>query len=208
MTAVGPQVPPDSLRAVLRQVFAAPEYQWGAPHRSVSRLSELFERAVGWLVTLHDTHPFQFYCVLGILTLVLVGILAHLSYVVRRALRPRAPEPGGVARAPTPALDAAWHLAEARRLSAVSRYVEALGHRFVAMALELDRRRALTFHPSKTPAQYVTEARLSEPGRAELGELVASLYRHLFGGAPCGPEDWSRFDRRAGAVAGSAVAAR
>lgn len=201
--------PPDSLRALLRQVFAAREYQWRAPTTlSLNWLTEWFERILAWLSALQETHPWRFYAVLGALTLVLIAIVAHLSYVVWRALRPSAPAERTVAGAPAPALDAAWHLAEARRLSAASRYVEALGHRFLALVLELDRRRALSFHPSKTPAEYVGEARLSEPGREELSALVASLYRHVFGGDPCGQEEWRLFDGRAGALAGLSVAAR
>jgi uncharacterized protein DUF4129 len=202
-------VPPDSLRALLRHVFAAREYQWRAPTAlSLTWLTAWFERILAWLSALHETHPWRFYVVLGALTLVLIAIVAHLSYVVWRALRPSAPAARTVGGAPPPALDAAWHLAEARRLSAASRYVEALGHRFVALVLELDRRRALSFHPSKTPAEYVVEARLTEPGREELAALVASLYRHVFGGDPCGQEEWRLFDGRAGALAGLSVAAR
>jgi len=60
--------------------------------------------------------------------------------------------------------------------------------------LDLDAQRVLQVHPSKTPAEYVQEARLDDAGRSDLADLVATLYRHLFGGAPCGTEEWRRFD--------------
>src|SRR6266566_541580 len=55
------------------------------------------------------------------------------------------------------------------------RYVEALAHRFLAVVLELDRLKALRFHVSKTPAEYVGEARLTDAGRASLAGLVAQF---------------------------------
>src|SRR5439155_4298789 len=63
------------------------------------------------------------------------------------------------------------------------RYAEALAHRFLAVVLELDRLKALRFHTSKTPAEYVGEARLTDAGRATLAGLVAQLYQ--IGRASC-----------------------
>jgi hypothetical protein len=61
----------------------------------------------------------------------------------------------------------------------------------------LDRGEALKFHPSKTPAEYVGEARLDAAGRASLGELVARLYGHLFGAAPCDEQTYRAFATQA-----------
>jgi hypothetical protein len=59
--------------------------------------------------------------------------------------------------------------------------------------LELERAEALRFHVSKTPAEYVGEARLDEPGRATFAGLVARLYRHLFGAVPCDETEYREF---------------
>src|SRR5256885_16451134 len=56
----------------------------------------------------------------------------------------------------------------ADELARAGRYVEALAHRFVALLLELERRRAPTVHPSKTPARYVPQAPPAESGRPAL----------------------------------------
>ena len=207
---VAPLVAPDSLRAVLREVFRAAEYRWRAPApRGTGWLADLVGQMVVWLDRLREAHPERYYALLAVLTLVLLVIAAHLAWVVWRSLRApvaAAPESGGPG--PRPGRDAAWHLAEARRGSAAGRYAEALGHRFAALVLELDRRRALGFHPAKTPAEYAAEARLDAAGRAALAQLVQALYRHLFGGLPCGPAEWEAFDRRAAALTGSGGAAR
>lgn len=206
MNPLAAQVPADSLRAVLRAVFAGRAYEW-RPRRTWTWLVDLFRRVGDWLDALHIAHPVVYYALLGVMTAVLLAIVAHFSYLVWRSLRPSLPAPG-VAASAAPNRDARWHLAEARRLGTAGRYAEALAHRFVALVLELDERRAVRFHPAKTPAEYVQEARLDDAGRSELALLVTRLYRHLFGGAPCGPDDWGFFDRTASAVVANHVAAR
>ena len=94
-------------------------------------------------------------------------------------------------------MDAAAHLAIAERLAGAGQYAEALGHRFLALVLELDARKALRFQASKTPAEYVGEARLDQAGRATLAGLVARLYRHVFGAAPSDEREYSEFDAAA-----------
>jgi hypothetical protein len=59
--------------------------------------------------------------------------------------------------------------------------------------LELDRRKALRFHVSKTPAEYIGEVHLDDSGRASFTTLVAALYRHLFGAVPCDETEYAAF---------------
>jgi hypothetical protein len=174
---------PDSLRAALRTVFAAREYRWTEPSSTWSWLLTQWHRVLDWLEGLRLVSPVRYYLLLAVLTLVLVASLVHLGWVVWRSLR-----------------DAAWYGAEARRLSAAGRFAEALGARFVAAVLDLDERRVVQFHPSKTPAEYALEARLDAAGRSGLSELVASLYRHVFGGTPCDAEQWRHFDALAASL--------
>jgi len=184
---------PDSLRAALRTVFAAREYRWSEPSSTWSWLLTQWHRVMDWLEGLRLVFPVRYYIVLGVLTLALVASLAHLGWVLWRSLRPGEP-----VRPPAPSAaqlrDAVWYAAEARRLSAAGRFAEALGVRFLAAVLDLDERRIVQFHPSKTPAEYTLEARLDADGRSGLTELVASLYRHVFGGTPCDAAEWHRFD--------------
>ncbi len=158
-----------------------------------------WERALERLTALRLESRLRYYLLLGILSLLLAMVLMHLAWVVWRSLRPAGAAPAPVS-ATSVVRDAAWHLAEARRLSGAGRYGEALGHRFLAVVLDLDARRVVRFHLSKTPAEYAAEARLEPRGRSDLADLVASLYRHLFGGAPCDADAWQRFDARAAGV--------
>jgi len=198
--------PPDSIRAAARQVFAAPEYEWAHPPRSTlwGKTLVLFGRLLAWLDQMHALHPIRYYVILGLMIAMLLAILSHFGYLVWRTFRPVTSAPAA-AQAPATVHDAQWHLLEAQRLSEAQRYAEALGHRFLALVLMLERRSAVRFDLSKTPAEYVGEAKLDEVGRGELAQLVDTLYRHLFGGDTCTAESWTDFDRRAGAV-GSHVA--
>ena len=197
MSVVPQQVEPDSLRAALRAVFQAREYRWSEPSSAWLWLAEQWHRLLDWLDTLRVASPARYYLLLGALTLLLLATLTHVSWVVWRSLRPREATDAPTAVA-APPRGAAWHLAEAQRLGAVGRFAEALAHRFLAAVLDLDGQRVLQFHPSKTPAEYAGEARLDATGRSELAALVASLYHHVFGGAPCDAEAWQRFDAQAG----------
>ena len=196
---LGQGVPPDSLRAALREVFARPEYRWNERPDPWGWIVDVWYRLLDWLDTVQRGHPAGFKVLLAVLALVLVGLLAHMGYVVWRITRPTARTPAGGAEGigGRELADARAHRARAEELARAGRYAEALAYRFVALVLELERRRALAFHPSKTPAEYVGEARLDAAGRASLAELVARLYRHLFGGVPCDEGGYREF----GAVA-------
>ena len=191
-------LPPDSIRSAIRHVLSAAEYDWRpAPRPSLwSKVMSLLARALAWLDHLHETAPPAYYAVIGLMVAILVAIVAHFVYVWWRTVRAVAP-PGASPPATGEVIDAAWHLREAHRHGAAGRYAQALGHRYVALMLTLERQRALQFDPSRTPAEYAREMRLDETGRAGFTELVESLYRHLFGGVPCTADTWTEFDQRA-----------
>ncbi len=191
----------DSVRHALADVFARPEYVWEPRFSLGDWIREQALRLFDWIGRQQTAHPAAFKVVLGILIAVLVGLLLHMGYVVWRITRPTARTPAGPA--PVGGLrleDARAHRRRADELARAGRFVEALGHRFVALLLELEQQRALTVHPSKTPAEYVREARLDESGRASLADLVARLYRHVFGAVPCDAATYQAFGAAADAV--------
>jgi len=155
-------------------------------------LTNLWDRVMNWLDGLADRNPAGFKVLLVVLSAVLLVLLAHMGYIVWRILRPSARTGAAVGGAAAVA-DAPSHLARAEELARAGRYAEALGHRFLAVVLDLERAEALRFHASKTPAEYVGEARLDDAGRATFAGLVARLYRHLFGAVPCDEAEYRAF---------------
>lgn len=200
MSPVLQGLPADSLRAVLGQVFAQPEFRWREAPNPFQWAREALAGILDWLSALYQSHPGAYFVVIAALLTIVAGLLVHVGYVVWRALSgPTSFRAAG--RAVPPARDALWYQERSRRLVAEGRYAEAIGHRYLALVLLLAQRRAVTFHPSKTPVEYAMEARLDPDARASLQALTARLYGYLFGGEPCDDAAWASFDRGAAAVA-------
>jgi hypothetical protein len=181
---------------VIGQVFARPEFQWVERRRLASWVVRQWHNLLEWLNRLAAQHPIGFDIGLALVVVALIALLVHIAYVMWRIVRPTARTGrahGGAGGGAGVIADAAAHLTYAEELARAGRYAEALGHRFLALVLELDRRKALRFHASKTPAEYVGEARLTDRGRASLAQLVAQLYRHLFGAVPCDAGEYEVF---------------
>jgi hypothetical protein len=188
----------DSLRAVLDSVFSAPAYRWAPEPGAAAWLERWWAALLGWLEHLRLEDPLLFRLLLAGLILILLAVIAHAVSVLYRVVRgAAAPVSPGRSTSRPPPRDAAWHRADAGRLAAEGRYGDAMRAGFLALVLELDGRGALRFHLSKTPHEYAREARLGEAGRSRLVQLVATLYRHSFGGIPCGPDDYERWQRAA-----------
>lgn len=187
----------DSIRATLSEIYGRPEFDWEAPPDVFGWLWRLFAAVIAWLRGLEAAHPIAYWLLVGGLAALLLLILAHLSSIVLRVLRYK--ESSGVepTSGPKEPRNIRWHLDRVAQLKRAGRYGEALAQRFVAMLLELEQRRALDFHPSKTPAEYRSEVHLDSAGKSVFADLVTKLYRHLFGGAPCGAEDLEVFERAA-----------
>ena len=207
LTGLGQGVPPDSVKRALEAVFAQPVYGWTTQPSFRQWVQDRLLALQEWLVAFERSNPTLFTVFVAALVLLLVVLLVHIGYVLWQILRRR---PGQAHDVPAPAastsLNAAGHLARADELARAGAWAEALGHRFLALILELDGRRVLRFHPSKTPAEYIMEARLEQSGRAAFTDLVGRLYRHVFGAAPCDLDTYRDFGDTAQAVARAARA--
>lgn len=182
------------------EVFARPEFQWVERRRALSWLANLWHNLIDWLNRLAEQHPVGYNVGLALVIIAVALLAVHIGYVVWRIVRPTARTERGARAAGGAVVNAATHLARAAELARAGRYAEALGHRFLAVVLELDRLEVLRFHVSKTPAEYVGEARLDDTGRTSFAALVAQLYRHLFGAVPCDETEYRAFGEAAQVV--------
>jgi hypothetical protein len=183
---------PDSLRAVLDSVFAGPEFQWVARPNPLAFLTRWWRLLADWLGRVQEGHPEVFRLLFWALVVVLVLILVHASWVMIQTFRAAASPPStdtGVT--PHEVHGPAWYRREAARLAREGRYPEAMQADFLALVLELDARRLLRFHPSKTPNEYSYEAALAAESREAFRALVRSLYGYAFARQPCGPAEFA-----------------
>jgi hypothetical protein len=185
---------PAALRAALDSVFASPAYRWAETPAPTRLLRDWWGRLGDWLEGLRTGNPAAFRLLAVALLIVLLLVLAHGVWVVWRAVwSATAPEEGSPRRDGKEPHDAAWHLREADRAAAGGRTGEALQLAFVGLALTLDGQGLLRYHASKTPGECAREARLAREDRERLRELVRVLYAHVFGGRPCGPDEYHRW---------------
>jgi hypothetical protein len=180
-----------ALRAVLDTVFAAPSYRWSAEPAPWRFLRAWWHRLADWLQGLRADNPAVFRLLLLTVLAALVLLLAHAAYVVWRTVHAGSATAEHAPAAPrTDRRDAAWYAREADRAAAAGRMAEALQLAFVALALTLEAQGLLRYQSSKTPAECARDARLVREDRDRLRELVRALYGHVFGGRPCGPEEY------------------
>lgn len=194
-------IPPDSVRAVLRDVFTSPVYEWSARRNPWEYVIAAWRAALDALDQLQNAHPVGFLALIFGLTFVGLLLLTHMAFVLVRALRPT-PRPEEAPAGPLPEpRDAPWHLAEARRLAGRGDFRDAFAHRFLALVLQLELRRAVLVKPSKTPAEYASEARLAPAQRGVFRDLVTTLYGAVFGARSCDASTFAEFDRVANDLA-------
>ncbi len=187
---------PDSLRRVLDSVFAAPRYRWVPARDPFAVLRNGFERVLEWFAALARAHPVDYRLLVIALSVLLAAILVHIGWLLLRTMRAPTPAAAKPATLVVPH-DREWFRREAGRLATHGRYDEAAQAEFVALVMALDARHLLTFHPSKTPGEYLREIRVPPAGRHRFSELVGDLYGYAFARRPIDARDFDDWRSRA-----------
>ncbi|MEP7381159.1 MAG: DUF4129 domain-containing protein [Gemmatimonadota bacterium] len=183
----------DTLRATLDSVFASPVYRWETREDPFGAARRLWRIVGDNLARLHERNPDAFRLLGWVLVAILGAIIAHAAWIAVRTVRGGSRGTPTVAQGPpTTARDAAWYAHEAARLARDEQFVAAMQADFLRLVLELDGRRLLSFHPSKTPSEYARDPALHEDGRRALRELVGAMYAHAFARVPL---DRALYDR-------------
>ncbi|MGH7523849.1 MAG: hypothetical protein ACREK8_06055 [Gemmatimonadales bacterium] len=186
----------DSLRAVLDSVFAAPTYHWVRHPDPFAPLVRAWTELLAWLQQAHNAHPLAYRLFLAGCAMVLLAIVAHSAWALIRTVgaEPHQPAPDALAGDHR---DERWYRRDAERLAAEGRFAEAIQADFVALLLALDARRAVHFEASRTPAEYLRDAKLGTESRQEFADLVTRLYGYAFARLPCGPPEYAEWRARA-----------
>lgn len=193
----GTPIAADSLRATIDSVLAQAAYQVSAPRDPWAPVRRLWNALLDWLEQLRTGNPLAYRVLVWVLIAMLAVIVAHALYVAARTIQ------AGSAAGPKERLqpisaprDAAWFDREARQLVVQGRYAEAMQADFLRLVLELDARDLARYHPSRTPAEYARDSRLTAEGRSELSALVRSLYAYAFARLPADAAAWESWKAR------------
>lgn len=195
-----PQTPADTLQGVLDSVFAAPKYQWVARPHPWRWLGEQFLKLVRWFELLRQSAPTVYWVVVCLAVVTLVAILVHAGWLMMRTIRASVAPDAAEAGTRAERRDAAWYRARGTRLAGQGRYAEAMRAMFEATALDLAAAGLVRWHPSKTPREYVREAKVDGEARARLSALVDGVYAVSFEGRSFGAAEFESW--RAASIGG------
>ena len=194
------QVDADSIRQAIDSVLSGPAYQFRAPRDDWALVRRAWLALLDWTDQLRAGNPIAYRVLVWTLIAILGAIVGHALWIAARTIRAGTAPPERQS-SPTSVAphDATWYGEEAQRLAARGRLVEAMQMDFLRLVLELDARRVMSFHPSKTPIEYAREAQCGPQARGEFRALVAALYRYAFGRLVISESAWDHW--RAVAVA-------
>ena len=187
---------PDSLRSVLDSVFAAPAYRWVERRDPLAGVIHAWLAIKEWFNNLQDTQPVLYHIVTYLLVAGVLALICHAAWRFLTEIR-ATDELDAPIGSSTGRRDEEWYRREADRLAHAGRFAEAVQADFLALVLALDARKALRFHPSKTPGEYARESEFTPGARAEFRELVRRLYAYAFARTPCGPIEFADWRERA-----------
>lgn len=188
---------PDSLRAVLDSVFAAPAYRWVEQKDAFAVLRRWVAELQEWFRALRESNPLSYRLVLYAMIVVVALIVLHALWVLYHTVGTSPRDGDASSKSDTAPRTVAWFQHESERFAAEGKYADAIQADFLALVLALDARKVLRFHPSKTPAEYANESELPPEARAEFRALVHRVYGYAFARWPCGPAEYAQWRAQA-----------
>lgn len=186
-----------AVRALARRILARPEYAaWHAktgPAWFIVRLASLYV-----------DNPVLFWIVTAALTLLLVLIVGHVAWTIRRGMAARPPSDGtAAADAPRSFVEDATALAEAGRYLDASRAVQLAT---IQLLVHAGRIRLGRGDPNRVLRRRLDEAHIGDALRAELIGAIAALERRWFRDREEDADLYRRWRRVYGALANEVAA--
>jgi len=173
----------ETIRTHLQEILADPRY---APHKTFGQW--LMERLARWGAPRmpRGMREFFFWFLLIWCLLTLAAILAHLGWTIWLLLRPQRSSPAAklsedAAQYETASFEQLWE--RSAELARAGSFRAALGILLLALLRQLEARKVLRFHRSKTNGEYVREYPAQLTGRREFVQFVAAFERTIYGGS-------------------------
>lgn len=187
---------PDEVRTALDEILARPGY-----NSPLAKLAERLEQAAARLLRalrnmlrgiddLFVAAPVVYWLIVAALVGVLVLLLAHIGWTVKRAVTMgRAPTDGDAA-APAERETPASVRRQAETLAAAGRFLDAMRLLFRALALRIGQRDTGIVFPSLTNREFAAVFRRDPTVFQRLRAFVDVLDDRWYGEHPCNAEDY------------------
>ncbi|MBM3473551.1 MAG: DUF4129 domain-containing protein [Armatimonadetes bacterium] len=189
----------EALERELRQILDQPDFKRAmrgseedpraAMRRLLLRLQRLFARLGG----LQQTNYGAFLVSVIVLSVLLIGLLAHITYTITRALRSAGRARGGPAPPPPARAKSADELRrEAEALAARGEFREAIRSLYVALIRALQARGVLSRAASRTNWEYVRQLDTHPQVAAVLQPFTETFDAKWYGRRPASAEEMER----------------
>ncbi|HVR75059.1 MAG TPA: DUF4129 domain-containing protein [Planctomycetota bacterium] len=179
----------EAVRSSLDRAFELPELRpkekglieqaWDWVQRTIERAVEEFLSWIGIVIGKSEAAEI----VVAVLLLVLLAILGHMVWTVLSYREKTVARPGPAPLAPGLPDTGAHHIAEAARLAADSRHLEAMQALYLGVLLSLDARGLVRFEASRTGGEYARQLSGS-PLRRPFESFLRAHHPVLYGGRP------------------------
>jgi len=187
MFASIPSPSPAAVREKTEAVFDRPEFRSQDPNSAGWLLRQLRD-FFAWLASLHDAAPLLFWLLLIACIVLLILIVIHLVFTVRKAfVRGDRSAPGSATAARF--LLSVSYRDEAARLAATGEFTEAVRFLFLSLVYRFDERGRISLHKAYTNREYLDLLR-DTPARAALQVMVDAIDDHWYGQRPCSRESF------------------
>jgi hypothetical protein len=179
------QPAPEAIRAKVEDIFARPEFSPDQSETLLQMLMQLLVRFFSWLGGLREAAPMLFWLLLIGCIVVLVVLLAHVSWTVWRVLSPR----GQLAHADQERRErlSLGYRQEAGRLASLGDFTEAIRFLFLSLVYRFDETGRVSFQKAYTNREYLGLFDDNPDVRASLQVFVDTLDSQWYGQLPTEP---------------------
>jgi hypothetical protein len=153
--AVAPQPSDDEVRRQLKEVLSRPEFSGGSRENWLQRLGKWLSDIFHWLGGLSDTDPVLYWVLLVGCLVLLVLLLTHIGWTVRRVLFTTPLSHGSDRGERQRSQLSRTYWEEARRRAADMDFTEAIRFLFLSLVYRFDESGRVNFQQAYTNREYL-----------------------------------------------------
>jgi hypothetical protein len=178
-----PSPSPETIQQKKAEVFSRKEFQ--PTETADSELLKAFTEFFRWLGSLYDGARWLFWLLVIGCVVLLLAILVHMIFTVRRVVGAVRGRPRDDAERAARILLSARYRNDAARLVAAGDYTEAVRFLFLSLVYRYDEQGRISLHKAYTNREYLSLLPERRDVRDALRVMVDTLDDHWYGQRPC-----------------------